>query len=174
MNQIIKNKNNLRKWAKEIRQNLNIENISLKLVELLQKTEEYKNAKNILIFYPLKYEINLLKLIDDKSKTFFLPKIDGDNMLCCQYKNNTEFCISCFGTKEPRGNSVDKSLIDLAIIPALCCDKNKHRLGYGKGYYDKFLKNCNIKKIICIPKELIVENVFPQEHDVPVDLIISY
>ena len=53
-------KQELRKWAKEERKKLDIEFLSQKLVEKLKKTDEYKHAKNIMIYYPLKDEINLV------------------------------------------------------------------------------------------------------------------
>ena len=168
------NKQELRKWAKNERKKLNIKEKSKNLVKLLKTTKEYLDSKNILIFYPLKDEIDLLSLLEDKTKNFYLPKIDGNDLLCCLYSKKTILCESCFGLKEPKNGVVEKTLIDLVILPALCCDKKKYRLGYGKGFYDRFLKNCNVNKIICIPKELIVDTVFPEEHDIPADLIISY
>lgn len=165
------NKKELRKWAKEKRQNIIIENYFLakKLVE----TEEYQNAKNILIFYPLKYEVNLLSLLEDKTKNFYLPKIQGEDLICCPYCVGDELKQSCFKTLEPTTKPCDKQLIDLVIVPALCCDKNNYRLGYGGGFYDRFLKDFCGKKIVCLPKEFIVENVFAEKHDIPVDLVIT-
>lgn len=162
-------KKNLRKWAKE----QNKSEKSKKLAELLAKTDEYKQAKNIMLFYPLENEVNLLSLLDDKTKNFFLPRINNDNILCCPYQKGDKLALSCFKTQDPQSPPVDKNQIDLVIIPALCCDKNNYRLGYGKGFYDRFLKDFNGKKIICIPEELIVETVYPEEHDIPADIVIS-
>lgn len=170
------NKEQLRKWAKEIRSKLDINSISKNIIKKLIKTTEYQQAKNIMIFYPLKDEINLLSLTKDKNKTFYLPKIDGNNLLCCKFDENTELCESCFHTLEPASpNQANKTLIDLIIIPALAADKNNYRLGYGKGFYDRFLTqfDSHTKTIVCIPKELIVETIFPNEFDIPVDIIIT-
>ena len=173
MAQLCKDKQELRKWSKQERSKLDMKALSDELVQRLIQTEEYKNAKNIMIFYPLKDEVNLLNLLNDKSKVFYLPKIEGDKLLCCRYDNDTELCESCFHTKEPL-NKPELSLIpDLIIIPALAVDKNKYRLGYGKGFYDRFLIGCTAKKIVCIPKELIVETIFPDKHDIPTDIIIT-
>ena len=60
-------KQSLRIWAKMVRKNLNIESISKNLCKKICLTDEYKYAQNIMIFYPLKNEINLLSLLDDKS-----------------------------------------------------------------------------------------------------------
>ena len=169
-------KQELRRWAKEVRSELDMETLSGILVQKIRQTEEYQKAKNIMIFYPLKDEVNLLSLTEDKTKNFYLPKIDGDNLLCCRFDKDTELCESCFHTKEP----VEKNIFtpDLVVVPALAVDKNNYRLGYGKGFYDRFLgvnKNGNYfpKTITCIPKQLITETVFPNEYDIPVDLIIT-
>ncbi len=168
-------KQQLRKCAKEIRSKLDMTALSKILAEKLRETEEYKNAKNIMIFYPLKDEVNLLPLTEDKTKTFYLPKIDGENLLCCRYDENTKLCESCFHTMEPTSNPEKSAIIDFIIVPALAIDKNNYRLGYGKGFYDKFLSQFNppVKTAVCIPKQLIVETIFPNEYDIPIDLIIT-
>lgn len=166
-------KKKLRKNLKQIRKTLDIKEISVLLVEKLRETSEYRCAKNILIYYPLKEEINLLDLLKDKNKNFYLPKINGQELLCCPYKEGDETCLSCFKTCEPLTEPCKKSMIDLAIIPALACDKKNYRLGYGGGFYDRFLKDYTGKKAVCLPSELIVETIYPEEHDIPVDLIIT-
>ena len=149
-------KEELRKEIKAKRKLINID--CQMLVENLMKTQEYKRAKNIMIFYPLKYEVNLLSLLKDKTKKFYLPKIDGENLLCCPYGEGDELCVSCFKTFEP-------------VTEA--CDKNNYRLGYGGGFYDRFLKNFRGKTAVCLPEELIVETVYPEAHDISVDLVIT-
>lgn len=167
------NKQQLRIWAKEERKKLDIEKISLELVQKLKETDEYKHAKNIMIFYPLKDEINLLSLLEDSDKNFYLPKIEGKNLLCCPFSKDAELCVSCFKTKEPATEAVEKDLIDLVIVPALAVDKNNYRLGYGGGFYDRFLTGVNMTKIVCIPKEFLAETVYPKEHDIKIDKIIT-
>ena len=166
-------KKSLRIWAKNERVKLDIQALSDCIAENLIKTDVYKNALNILFFYPLKDEINLLSLLKDSSKTFYLPKIDGENLLCCPYKEGDDTCLSCFNTCEPLTGPCEKRLIDLVIVPALACDKNGYRLGYGGGFYDRFLNGFLGLKIACIPSKLLVDNVYPESHDVKMDYIIT-
>ena len=166
-------KNSLRKWAKEQRTILDMQKISSVLVKKLQATKEYKNSQNIMFFYPLKDEVNLLELLKDKSKSFFLPKIDGENLLCCSYKDGDETCLSCFKTLEPLSEPCPKEQIELIIIPALACDRNGYRLGYGGGFYDRFLKDFKGIKISCVPKELILDSIYPEKHDIKMDIILT-
>ena len=166
-------KTELRIWAKKQRSTLDIIKLSKLITVNLQKTSEYKNSKNVLIFYPLKDEVNLLSLLSDSTKTFYLPKIDGENLLCCPYKEGDETCLSCFKTCEPLTEPCEKTLIDLVIIPALAVDREGYRLGYGGGFYDRFLKDYKGIKIVCIPSSLIVKTVYPETHDIRADLIIT-
>ncbi len=162
-------KNELRKNLKNICKN----EYSESLTKLLRECKEYKNAKNIMIFYPLKNEISLLSLLEDEDKNFYLPRIEGSNLYCCPYKKGDALKLSEFNTKEPISSPVDKNQIELVVVPALCCDKNNYRLGYGKGFYDRFLKDFQGKKVVCLPSSLILDTVYPEEHDVPVDIVIT-
>ena len=164
-------KQELRNWVKATRKTYS--NCSNILVEKLRETELYKSSKNIMIFYPLDGEINLLSLLDDVDKKFYLPKISGKDLLCCCYSKGDELCESCFKTNEPLTNPCDKLLIDLVIVPALCCDINNYRLGYGGGFYDRFLEDFRGNTICCIPKKYLIETVFPENHDKKIDLIIT-
>lgn len=166
-------KQELRKWARDKRTKLDMEKISSILYNKLVQTEEYKNSKNIMLFYPLKEEVNLLSLLEDKSKQFYLPRIKGEELECCKYSIGDELCESCFHTKEPTCEPCDVSNIDLVIVPALACDKQNYRLGYGGGFYDRFLRLFKGTTICCIPNELVVENVYPENHDIKMDKIIT-
>ena len=165
-------KQSLRKWARGKRKELNMERVSAILTEKLVQTEEYKNSKNIMLFYPLPDEVNLLLLLKNKTKNFYLPRIKGDELECCVYKEGDELCESCFHTKEPICEACEISNVDLVVVPALACDKDNYRLGYGGGFYDRFLKDFKGEKVVCIPKELIVSTVYPESHDIKMDLIL--
>ncbi len=166
-------KNSLRKYFKNLRKELLTLKISQSLVNKLINLKEYQTSKNIMLFYPLDNEINLLEILSDTTKNFYLPKIEGDEIVCCPYKIGDELKISKFNTKEPITNCVDKNILDLIIVPALCCDKNNYRLGYGKGYYDRFLKGFDGYTITCLPKEFIIDTINPDKYDIPIKLVIT-
>lgn len=166
-------KQKLRQWAKKERKKLNLDIISQNLVLKLQETKEYKQAENIMFFYPLENEVNLLKILEDQTKKFYLPKISGRDLLCCPYSKGDKLCFSCFNTQEPVTKSISKNIIDLVIVPALLVDKKLYRLGYGGGFYDRFLCNLNVYKIVCIPKQFVVNTIYPEIFDVKIDKIIT-
>ena len=122
------------------------------LVNLINKSKK----KNISLYYPSNYEVNTLKLFQilkarKKIKTS-LPVISPDGkMKFVKWKLKEPLKVNDFGFVEPLINK--KTMIpDLIIVPLLSYDKFHNRLGYGKGYYDKFLgkytkKNRNILTI---------------------------
>ena len=121
----------------------------------------------------MQYEVDLLQLLDDKSKKFYLPRINGQELECCEYKLGDTLKQSCFKTNEPVCAACSKQIIDMVIVPALACDYNKFRLGYGGGYYDRFLKDFRGIKLCCIPSQLIVKDIFPNKFDIRMDIIIN-
>ncbi len=72
-----------------------------------------------------------------------LPDINSAEMLSVQIDPATQFLTNSYGIPEPNGGlEISPELIDLVIVPLLCYDKSGNRVGYGKGYYDRFLKKC--------------------------------
>lgn len=169
------NKSEFRIKAKNIRKTLDIENISKNIIDKIATLEIYKSAKNIMIYCPLEQEIDLLELAKDKDKTFYLPRMNGENLECCTYFCGDNLSCAKFNVKEPLTEAVNPIILDLVFVPALMVDKNNFRLGYGKGFYDRFLEglNKNTKTIVAIAKELVVENLPTEPHDKKVDIVIT-
>jgi 5-formyltetrahydrofolate cyclo-ligase len=85
--------------------------------------------------------INKLK---SEKKNIIVPKISNNELVHIAINDQTEFCINEYGIKEPNnGNSFIIENLDLIFIPLLAYDLEGHRVGYGMGYYDKFLKLTN-------------------------------
>jgi len=166
-------KSELRKNAKLIRKNLNIDFISEQIVLKIKSWDVFNKSQNIMIFYPLEHEINLLELLDFEYKNFYLPRINDSNLECCHYKKGDVLKESVFKTKEPTTECVNPKILDLIFVPALMVDKNNFRLGYGKSYYDRFLGNTNAITVVPIAKELIAECLPIEEHDKKVNFIIT-
>ena len=167
-------KNELRKIARKSRSLLDIEKISKKIIEKIINSNFYKKAQNIMIFYPLKGEVNLLPLLNDKSKNFYLPKVEEENLLVCPYKNGDELIISTFKTIEPKTKPIDPKILDVIFVPALMVDKNFYRLGYGMGFYDRFLsQELKAVKIVAIPESLVTEKLPSDEFDARIDIILD-
>ncbi|MBS6602813.1 MAG: 5-formyltetrahydrofolate cyclo-ligase [Brachyspira sp.] len=166
-------KSHLRIKFKELRKTFNTPDVSNAISENIRTFEVYKNAGNVLLFYPTRYEINLLSLLSD-NKNFFFPRVKGLAMEVCPYSNDVEFKKSEFNINEPCSNPVEPDILDLIFVPALAVDKKGYRLGYGGGYYDRFLPMCkNAVTVVPIFDDFILEKLPNEKFDKSVDLIIS-
>lgn len=167
----MKSKTDYRLYAKELRKNLDMQGLSIRMVKKIRNEDYYVNTKNVMLFYPLSHEINLLDLLSDINKNFYFPKVSGKELLACPY--STQMKKSDLNIMEPCTDPVDPEILDLVIVPALMADCKKYRLGYGGGFYDRFLPCCkNAFKLGVVPKELFVNELPHEEFDVPLDKII--
>ena len=106
------------------------------------------DARVILAYYSLPDEVNTHQLIDDlvaEGKTVLLPKVlDATTMELRRYTGPHDLAPGPFGILEPTGSPFHLSTlspsIDVALIPGVAFDALGHRLGRGRGYYDRFLR----------------------------------
>lgn len=167
-------KNLLRKKNLNLRKTLDCNLASSLIVAKILSSEFFLNSKNVLIFYPMKFEINLLELLKVEDKNFYLPRVFGKELLICPYTENLK--KSPFGVMEPLTEPVcDISVIDTAFIPCLAIDKNLNRIGYGKGFYDRLFSDSRFsaKKIAVLYKELVVNKINTDKFDRKVDFLIT-
>ena len=166
-------KNELRKFALEKRKTLDRKALSEKAVKNLMSLKEYRESRNIICYYPLKYELDTRLLFEDNTKNRHLPKVKGDNLNICPFG---VLKPGSFGILEPDTQPLkDYSNIDMIIIPACAADRKGFRLGYGKGYYDRFLSILPLqcKKVIIVYSELLFETVFPDKYDFKCGMIVT-
>ena len=87
-------------------------------------------------------------------------------------EHSEELTLSSYGIREPVGDSYEGN-IDFAVIPFLAVDKQGNRLGYGKGYYDKFLKNSKAKRVAYGYGFQVLNSVPHEEWDEKMDIIVT-
>jgi len=116
----------------------------LKLIRLKIKKKNIKLA----LYYPSNYEINVLKFLELNNilnKNILLPVTNKNNLMnFFPWKKNDVLFVNKFGTLEPA--KTQPKVPDVILVPMLAFDKNKFRLGYGKGFYDRYL-NKYVKKL---------------------------
>lgn len=168
-------KNALKK-RKELYKTGLINKISKEITDKILSLELYKTSKNIALYYPLKGEVDLLALLKDKSKNFFFPK--------CKDEFTIEFCPDIndfskglYNIMEPKSNKVNPDILDIIFTPALLANSSCHRIGFGKGCYDRFFSenenNLKAKKIIVIPSFFISDEFEKDEFDIQCDIVLS-
>jgi len=109
----------------------------------LEQTDMFRKATDILIYWSMADEVPTPAFIEKwaGSKRFYLPSIQGDNLVVKHYEG-ADGLISGeqFGIPEPDGPQVDNlDAIDLVIVPGRAFDSQGHRLGRGRGFYDRLL-----------------------------------
>ena len=161
--------------------------MSEEIVERLQSllTSHLSPLTTILAYWPLPDEVDIRPLIDQlvaEGKTVVLPKVTGDEtMELRRYTSRADLQEGAFHIMEPIGEVFeDYSKIDVALIPGMAFDAAGHRLGRGKGYYDRFLSShlspltshlSPLKIGVCYPFQRVAE-VPSEAHDVLMDEVI--
>jgi len=159
------NKKELRKYAINLRKNLYYDKNQLEKDVL----DIIGDKKNIAIYYPLEFEIDLLFLKKYDLNLCF-PKTDGTNLKF--FLNPTQFKKGSFNVLEPiDGTLISSKDIDIMFVPALIINERNYRIGYGKGYYDRYLKNTNVKTIGICYKDLYLD-FLEEENDVKLGGVI--
>ena len=140
----------------------------------LENTQQFKSAKTILLFHSLPDEVCTHELIEKyaSKKKILLPVIDGEKWHIREYKGDLK--TGEYNIQEPTGgNYYDYGSIDLVVVPGVCFDKDKGRVGRGKGYYDRILKEIKAFKIgICFDCQLL-SKVPADEWDVKMDQVMT-
>ncbi|MCR6514760.1 5-formyltetrahydrofolate cyclo-ligase [Clostridium sp. LY3-2] len=176
------NKRNIRKSI-IAKRDLKKEENSLKdskIFKNLISLNSYKRAKKIFIYIGFGSEINTKSLIEimlREGKEVFVPKVLEEEMIALKITSLNNLIESKFKILEPIGekSDIDGEEFDLIIMPGVAFDRSGNRIGYGKGYYDKYLKDIksDIKKIALAYELQLIEEIETEEHDLKVDSIIT-
>ena len=159
----------LRREMIEKRKALSLKNGEM-FVEIIKELECYKTAENVMIYMPIKGEADVTGLLGDK-KLFLTPVTEGDEMYACRVGKMVE---GAFGVPEPSDKTpFDKKDIDLVIVPGVAFDKEGNRMGFGKGYYDRFLKDMKAMKIGVCHAFQLMDKIPSEAHDIKMDMIVT-
>lgn len=173
-------KADIRRFVLEKRNRLTKEELVLKSHDICNRLihlEEYKNAKVIYFYMDFKNEVMTKLMIENAfmmDKKVALPKIDGDEMNFYYTESLGELKKGYFGILEPDMKNPAEDKNALMIVPGVAFDESGFRLGFGKGYYDKFLsKHMEFTKM-AVAFELQIVNAIPYEkHDITMDKILT-
>lgn len=156
------------------------EKISKKIAERLFLTDIYKNAESIMVYISAKGEVLtdtiIAQALADKKRLFAPVCRENFMMDAVGFNSPTDLKTGKYGICAPVGNKIiPPEKIDLVIVPGCVFSKSKHRIGYGKGYYDRFLaKLSKTSKTVGICYSFNLETVIPTgEFDMPLDIIIT-
>ena len=154
-----------------------------RILAKLLKIPQIRHSAIILTYVSLPTEVDTLKLIEYFTKNhtenqcpkIAVPKVVGKNLEFYQIEDLKTLKPGHFGVLEP--TSSNNCIIDfenaICIVPGICFDRHGYRIGYGKGFYDRFLHQHQIPTIGLCYQECITNDRFQASHDVPVDLVIT-
>ena len=116
---------------------------SLAIADRVAGLREARDAESAMVFWSFGSEVDTLPLIDrwlDESKIVALPRIEGSEVVPVAYGRGVPTSVASFGAREPVGGRVlEPKELDLVIVPGVAFDRSCNRVGYGAGYYDRFL-----------------------------------
>ena len=145
---------------------------SLDAVKHIQAHPVYQQARVVGLYHPIKNELNILSLLEDQ-KTFLLPVVDEDQMHYHLFKNGDTLTKSTLQILEPKDNPVMDDTLELIIVPALAVSKDGHRIGYGKGFFDKFIQtHAHIKTLTVVLDFQVIEKLPVEKHDQHIQTVI--
>lgn len=149
---------------------------AMEVFSRLEQSAAFAMAENILMYHSLPDELSTREFLDRWSgrKHFFLPRVNGVNLEILPY-DRSRLAMGSFHIEEPQGDELaDISSIELVVVPAVAYDRSGNRVGRGKGYYDRLLKDSRATKIgVGYDFQLLDEEIPAEEHDVAVDIVIT-
>lgn len=173
----------LRRELRQIRGSLDGEyrrSADEKLMDSLFSLPQFKNAKTILTFFPVGSEPSILgiaekSLAHGKQVAFPLCHPEGPYMTFHAVESLASLTLGSYGISEPDETfpKVSDFTDALCIVPALSFDKSGYRLGYGKGYYDRFLKDFGGVAVGLVYNELLFDDLPRDQYDEKVNIIIT-
>tara|TARA_B100000886_G_scaffold326408_1_gene272892 strand:+ start:382 stop:918 length:537 start_codon:yes stop_codon:yes gene_type:complete len=174
------NKSEIRKKILKIRKNNQIKNQKISFKEILNILKKTKIKKKIIGgYYPFNYEIDslhILKKFEKKKYRISLPKIRKNSQMdFFQWSLKDPLIINKYGIPEPTSNKIQYP--NILLVPLVGYDKDLNRLGYGGGFYDRYIKKIKKKKdVITIGFSYSFQKIRQikiNKHDIKLDFVLT-
>ncbi len=172
-------KKSLRSLLLEKRDNTSFDLLKIaseKMQKRLKKIYAFRDAQKIGVYYPIGSEILTQDIIQEllsNGKDVFLPKVIGKKMEFRKISNFSSLEKGSFDIMEPKDECPTDNSLDVILVPTVGISPVGVRLGYGHGFYDKFLAEHKVTTISLTLEKQIVKNIPKSEHDIIIDWIIT-
>jgi len=173
-------KKEIRKQIKEKKKNFSLEKAAIDSAIIFDRVESlshFKQAKVVLAYWSLSDEVSTHSFILKWAgkKKMVLPIVVGDTLELRAFNGIDSLALSdSFGIQEPITEElINPKDVDFAVIPGVAFDNKGNRLGRGKGFYDRFLKQTNAYKVAVGYDFQILDEVPASSFDIPVDMVVS-
>lgn len=157
---------------------------SAAIVEKVQALPEITQAATVHTYWPItgSEEVDTRPLVQallKANKRVVLPVVDFSarpNPLLehREFHQKTELKTNRWGITEPTNSkNIPISELDAVIVPALGADRQGHRVGYGGGFYDRFLSEVNVPTICLVYANCLTQQMFAEPHDIPLAIVVT-
>ncbi len=172
-------KKSLRNFLLEKRDNTSYDLLKIasdKMQKKLKKIYAFKNAQKIGVYYPIGSEIltqNIIQELISNGQEVFLPKVRDEKI---EFRKITDFSSlekGSFDIMEPKDDCKVNNSLDVILVPTVGISPSGVRLGYGHGFYDKFLAEHKTTTISLILEKQIIKNIPKSEHDILMDWVVT-
>lgn len=172
-------KQEIRNYIRQKKRAMTLEALSARsdaLCRMVLNTETYRNAKTIYGYLPFNQEVRTLPLLQQAlvdGKQVALPKCFGKEMRFILVRDLSRIRPSVFGAPEPVEDSpVAADPAALVLVPGLAFDSEGHRMGYGGGFYDRFLAGEPGHPTIALCFDFqMVPHLKTEPHDISIDTV---
>lgn len=140
---------------------------------------EYKSAKTVFLYYSVGREVSTLGIMHDavnSGKRLGLPVCSGaGEMHFAEVSDVSRLRPGRFGIPEPEDDAPELVPDEetIMILPCLCADSDRNRLGHGAGYYDRYLSKNRCLTVCLCRKELIEDKIPAEKTDIKPDIVLS-
>ena len=141
-------------------------------ISLLAFTNFFLIGKEVGLYFPINNEVNPLFLTEYGINFTSLPCIVEKKIIFKKWQKGDELTTSSLKTQEP-AQSAKEVMPEILIVPLLAFDNDKNRIGYGGGYYDRFLAGFNGVSIGFAYDFQIVDKIPKEDFDINLDYIVT-
>ena len=172
-------KTSLRKLLLGRRDNLSADFMKIASKQIqknLKRIESYREAQTIACYYSIGSEVrtqDIMQEIISDGKTLALPKIDNDMLVFYNVKKFDDLEEGEFGIMEPKQNCSVVTKFDILLVPAIAMTSKGQRLGYGKGFYDRFLAGKDLTTVALTYSRLIVKHIPKSNNDIQINWVVT-
>jgi 5-formyltetrahydrofolate cyclo-ligase len=153
---------------------------SVRIAERVLSLPEVADARTVMAFWSFGSEVEtapLLERLHAAGKRVVLPRVEGEDVVAVVYETGDEVLAAAFGAMEPAGQlTVEPAEVDVVITPGVAFDRAGNRVGYGGGFYDRFLPRTRdgVAAIaIAFALQIVDEPLPTAGFDRPVDAIVT-
>ena len=149
---------------------------SSKIFSKLIKTKIISESKSVGCYYSIGSEVQTQEIINhflSENKSVSLPKVSQDSMSFRRIENLSRLEKGEYDISEPKDTAPIEQEHDVILVPCVGLDNNGNRIGYGLGFYDKYLEEKDVIKIALAYSKQIVKTIPASANDVKMDWIIT-